>query len=68
MSEFLDQILRPNMMPFVIGFVAIVGGLSLAIVKKLIAHRERMAMIERGIHPDYPPEDEPGNANPPKAR
>jgi hypothetical protein len=30
------------------------------IVKAVIKHRERMAMIERGLHPDCPPE-QPGS-------
>lgn len=32
----------------------IVGIIALA--KITVRHRERMAMIERGLHPDYPPE------------
>jgi len=38
----------------IIGFQAVV-----AIVTAVIKHRERMAMIEQGLHPDYPPE-QPG--------
>ncbi|MHB8972225.1 MAG: hypothetical protein ACYC3X_22885 [Pirellulaceae bacterium] len=35
----------------VIGSQAVV-----AIVKAVIKHRERMALIEQGLHPDWPPE------------
>ncbi len=41
-----------------IPIVAIIVGGIVAIVKSLIAHRERMGMIEQGLHPDHPPEDE----------
>jgi hypothetical protein len=44
--------------------VAIVVGGTVAIVKALISHRERMALIERGLHPDYPPEEVGGEEDP----
>jgi hypothetical protein len=34
------------------------------IVKAVIKHRERMAMIERGLHPDLPPEQPGGEEYP----
>jgi hypothetical protein len=37
-----------------IAIVAIVGGTVSSLVKTWILHRERMAMIERGLHPDEP--------------
>ena len=37
----------------------IVMGVS-GVVKRLIIHRERMAMIEQGLHPDFPPEGQEG--------
>ena len=37
----------------VIGIPVIVGGV-IAVTKLLIKHRERMAMIEQGMHPDDP--------------
>ena len=43
---------------FFIPIVAIVCGSVTAVVKMLIQHRERMGLIEHGLHPDYPPEDE----------
>ncbi len=41
-----------------IPIVAIIVGGTVSIVRRLIAHRERMAMIKQGLHPDHPPEDE----------
>ncbi len=37
---------------FAVPIVAIIGGCITAIVKMLITHRERVKMIEHGIHPD----------------
>lgn len=40
----------------VVGVPVIMGTLH-SIIRSIIKHRERMAMIERGMHPDHPPED-----------
>ena len=69
-APFWQQLIdKPDLLAtfmfFLVPIVAIISGVTFVIVKKVFAHRERMAMIERGIHPDYPPEDEPGNPNPP---
>ena len=40
---------------FAIPIVAILVGGIIAMAKLLIRHRERMAMIKRGMHPDHPP-------------
>ncbi len=53
--SFYHTFFRPDLLALLIPIVAIVGGLTVAIVKMLTRHNERMAMIERGIHPDYPP-------------
>jgi hypothetical protein len=45
-------------MVFSIPIVAIICGSAMAIVKMVIKHRERMGLIQHGIHPDYPPEEE----------
>jgi hypothetical protein len=46
-----------------IAFILVYG--IVAITKTLLRHRERMAMIERGMNPHFPPEprdqQEPGN-------
>ena len=39
-----------------IAIVAIVCGTIDGVVKRSIKHRERMAMIQHGIHPDAPTE------------
>lgn len=43
---------------FAVPIVAIIGGCIICIVKMLITHRERVKMIESGIHPDYPPDED----------
>ena len=49
---------NPVFLALLIPIVAILVGGSITIVKLLISHHERMTMIDRGIHPDYPPKDE----------
>lgn len=52
-------------LPFLIPIVAILVWGILSLVKLFVRHRERMAMIERGMHPDMKeeyseePEDSP---------
>ena len=41
-----------------IPIVAIIVGGVVTVVKMLISHQERLAMIERGMHPDHPPDDD----------
>jgi hypothetical protein len=50
---------QPDTLYVLLSVVAIVAGavVLVVIVKFLITHRERMAMIKHGIHPDYPPDD-----------
>ena len=55
-----SSLLRADVLPLVLVFsipilAILVGGVT-AIVKMVIHHRERMGMIEHGIHPDYTPE------------
>jgi hypothetical protein len=49
------RILNPGVLGLLIPIVAIVSWASIAITKMIIAHRERIAMIERGRFPDMPP-------------
>jgi hypothetical protein len=69
-NDIIKRLLEPDIFPvfvtFMVPIVAIPFLAIFMIVKKVIAHRERMAMIERGIHPDYPPEDVQENSNPPQ--
>ena len=46
--------LSPETLVFMIPIAAILVGGIMGITKQLIRHRERMAMIERGMHPDHP--------------
>ena len=56
--------------PFLVAITAILVWGIMGIVKLLIRHRERMAMIERGMHPDLkeeePPTAEDSRTKPPK--
>jgi hypothetical protein len=49
---------------FGIPVLVIVSHAVVTIVKAVLRHRERMALIERGIHPDFLPE-QPANEAPP---
>jgi hypothetical protein len=52
-----DIHLTSDTLALAIPIVAILVGGIIAIAAMIIKHRERIAMIERGIHPDYPPEE-----------
>ena len=56
-QNYLRLFFEPETLVFLIPIVAILTGGIIAIVKILIRHRERMTMIEHGIHPDYRPEE-----------
>ena len=57
-QHLFDEDTLAVMIPIVaVLVVGIVGG-TIAVVKLVVRHRERMAMIEQGLHPDYPPEVE----------
>jgi hypothetical protein len=53
----MEMILRPEVLIFLIPIVAIVIGGVVALSKIWIRHRERMAMIAAGIHPDERPDE-----------
>ena len=53
-----EELLSPSRLPLMIPIVAILVGGIIGLVWLIFCHRERMAMIERGIHPDHPPEEE----------
>jgi hypothetical protein len=57
-NDIWSRLLSEDILPILIPIVAIMAGAIIVIAKKAFTHRERMAMIERGIHPDYPPENE----------
>jgi len=59
---------NPAALVMLIPIVAIALGMGGAILRTYFRHRERMAMIEMGIHPDFPPplgdaEEEPGQGS-----
>ena len=56
-TEWLRLLLEQDTMILMIPIVAILVGGIIAIAKLLVRHRERMTMIEHGIHPDDWPED-----------
>jgi uncharacterized membrane protein (DUF106 family) len=47
-------VFRVEVLVFVIPIVAILVGGIVGLTKLLLRHRERMAMIQRGMHPDQP--------------
>ena len=53
-----NRLLSPDLIWIVIPVAGIVIGGILGILKQIHRHQERRAMIEQGIHPDYPPEEE----------
>ncbi len=56
------RILEPDVIVFVVAIVvavvAIISATVVKITKMCIRHRERISMIEHGIHPDYAAEDQ----------
>ena len=61
MNDIINRMFEnPDIFYVLLSVVAIVAGAVVIIViaKLVITHRERMAMIRRGIHPDFPPADD----------
>jgi hypothetical protein len=56
--EWLDD-LNITTLAMLIPIVAIIVGGVIAITKAFLHHRERIAMIQKGMHPDYPPGEPP---------
>jgi len=56
-TQVLSERREPDTLVFAVPIVAIVVWGIVCIVRRLIVYRKRMAMIERGLHPDYPPEE-----------
>jgi len=51
-SSFLELVMQPETLVFLIPISVIIGGIAYKITTAIIAHRERMAKIERGIDPN----------------
>jgi len=45
---------------FLIPIIAIIVGGVIGVTKLILKHQERIALIERGIHPDAPTVVQPG--------
>ena len=61
MHDILSRLFEnPDTLYVLLSALAIIAGAVVVIViaKFLIIHRERMAMIKQGIHPDFPPLDD----------
>ncbi len=48
----MDRLLDPGFIGVMIPIVGIVAVFGSLIIRRLVKHRERMAMIEQGMHPD----------------
>jgi hypothetical protein len=61
-NKFWQTLLEPDVLGILFVTVCVITGVVsatiLGIVKMVHKHSERIAMIEHGIHPDYPPDDE----------
>ena len=65
-AEWLKLFFKPDTIVFLIPITAIIVGGIISVVTILFRHRERMTMIEHGIHPDYRPEESPENEDVPR--
>ena len=66
-NDYISRLVGdPDFLYVLLSALAIIVGavVIICIVKFGIAHRERMAMIKQGIHPDYPPIDDEIKQNP----
>jgi sensor domain CHASE-containing protein len=50
----IDRFFEPDFLALMIPIVAIVSVFTWLILRQQSQHRERMAMIEQGMHPDRP--------------
>jgi hypothetical protein len=66
MAQNIPLLLSPTVIPFVLGGFAIAVGGMCAIIKSFMRHRERMAMIRAGMHPDAGVEADEGCCSVPK--
>ena len=52
----MEQMLNPQVFATLIPIVAIIMGGLYALARAYMRHKERLAMIERGMNPDLPEE------------
>ncbi|MBU0754443.1 MAG: hypothetical protein KJ645_04845 [Planctomycetes bacterium] len=60
----MTTFLRVEILALLIPIVAILVWGATTVCKMMLQHQERMSLIDRGIHPDYPPDEE--GEHPPK--
>ncbi|HEY4759120.1 MAG TPA: hypothetical protein VIH42_00930 [Thermoguttaceae bacterium] len=65
-ASIWQRLLSEDILGVLIPIIAILAVAIVIIIKKIFEHRERMAMIERGMHPDFPVEEEGTDQNPRK--
>lgn len=53
------MLFNPAVVWVLIPIVAILAGTIAKIIQRSQEHRERMAMIGAGLHPDFPPDEDP---------
>ena len=53
--EWYDKLLNPAVLGTLIPLAVIIGFFTKSIVGRVTTHRERLAMIEQGMHPDQLP-------------
>ena len=52
LPRWVEFMFAPERMGLMVPLIAILGGITYAIVRATIRHRERMAKIQQGIDPD----------------
>lgn len=57
-TQLVQFLFNPAVVWVLIPIVGIIVGTVATIIHRSQQHRERMAMIAAGMHPDYPPEAE----------
>ena len=55
--DLISLLTDPIFLAIIIPVTAIIVWGIVTVVKAMIRHQERMAMIDRGIHPDHPPDE-----------
>ena len=55
----MERMMDPQVFAMLIPIAAIIMGVTYAIAKAYMRHKERLAMIERGMHPDQPEDKQP---------
>ncbi|MFG0316663.1 MAG: hypothetical protein ACF8XB_05280 [Planctomycetota bacterium JB042] len=54
MENVMERLFRPEVVWVLIPVIALIVWGGVEITQSIIRHRERIAMIEQGMHPDHP--------------